>query len=319
MFDQKIIDEILRRTYNAYFKNNEPYNIEVCLREEQWDESVFRKTIDYIIAYEQYIRATTAGGNHKITARGISYAEIMKIVPIESISANKLIRIRILEALVKKYDDSSSMDSGIHIQTLVELTGVEVLALVSNLQYLVDSYFIQTINGSFFKINLAGIKEAKELKERVELINEFDRIAILDPHPRGKALQKIFARVVEQSYWEQQEGARTSNEEMDVIFHKGREYFLVECKWEKNPVGAEVIRELFGKLSNRIGVQGIVVSMSGFIKGAIKQAQDYINSRSILFFGSTDVTQLVNEKDYFDTLLDKKYNQLITKRDIVFE
>jgi len=62
---------------------------------------------------------------------------------------------------------------------------------------------------------------------------------------------------------------------MDVMIHKGRDFFGIECKWEKKPIQAGVIRELFGKLGNRIDVKGIIVSMSGFSKGAIVEVQGY--------------------------------------------
>jgi hypothetical protein len=38
---------------------------------------------------------------------------------------------------------------------------------------------------------------------------------------------------------------------------------------------ARIIREIHGKLINRAEVRGLVVSMSGFTKGAIKQVEDY--------------------------------------------
>ncbi len=140
----------------------------------------------------------------------------------------------------------------------------------------------------------------------------------MSPQPRGRALQKLVAKVIEQHGWGQDESVRTSNEEMDVIVFREREYYLLECKWEKDRIEAAVIRELFGKLNNRIDVRGIVVSMSGFTEGAVKQVEDYISHRIILLFGGEDIRTLFYGQATFDDLLNAKYKELVTKRKVEF-
>jgi hypothetical protein len=103
---------------------------------------------------------------------------------------------------------------------------------------------------------------------------------------------------------------------MDVIVWREREYYLLECKWEKDPIEAPVVRELFGKLGNRIGVNGIVMSMSGFTKGAVKQATEYAGQRMILLFGEDAIKRMVYGVEPFTDLLDAKYRRLTTKREI---
>ena len=58
--------------------------------------------------------------------------------------------------------------------------------------------------------------------------------------------------------------------------------------------------------------------MSGFTKGAIEQAEEYINTRIILLFGSEDVRSLVYERAKFDDLLNEKYHDLVTKKKASF-
>jgi hypothetical protein len=105
---------------------------------------------------------------------------------------------------------------------------------------------------------------------------------------------------------------------MDVIVYREREYYLVECKWEKVPVEAGVIREFYGKLGNRVDVRGIAVSMSGFAGGAVKQVRDYRNDRIILLFGPDDVRSMVYERVAFDELLNQKYRAFVTRGRVVF-
>jgi hypothetical protein len=101
---------------------------------------------------------------------------------------------------------------------------------------------------------------------------------------------------------------------MDVMVHRQREFYLLESKWEKDPIEAAVIRELHGKLSNRVDVRGIVVSMSSFTSGAIQQVQDYASSRVIFLFGPGDVDKLVSGQALFEDLLDEKYTGMVTRR-----
>ena len=97
-----------------------------------------------------------------------------------------------------------------------------------------------------------------------------------------------------------------------------REYYLLECKWEKEPIEAGVIRELLGKLGNRVGVDGIVMSMSGFSKGAVEQTETYAGQRVILLFGEEGIKKLVYGPERFTDLLNIKYRQLATKRKAEF-
>lgn len=101
---------------------------------------------------------------------------------------------------------------------------------------------------------------------------------------------------------------------MDVVVWREREYYLLEGKWEKNPIEAGVVRELFGKLGNRVGVNGIVTSMSGFSKGAAEQTEEYAAQHVILLFGEEAIKKLVYGHEKFADLLDIKYRQLSTKR-----
>ena len=106
---------------------------------------------------------------------------------------------------------------------------------------------------------------------------------------------------------------------MDIVIHKDREYFLIECKWEKKPIEAAVVRELCGRLNNRIGVQGIITSMSGFTSGAVEQAESFASSRIILFFGKEDIESMIYQIEIFSTLLDEKYQKLMTNGKIVYK
>jgi len=205
-----------------------------------------------------------------------------------------------------------------HIESLAKKLNVKDQLLAYNLLVLKDLGLVEPLTGGLHKITLEGLNCVQDRRKRVKLIEEFERISNLEPLPRGRALQELLSRFMEDEGWLQEEGVRTSHEEMDLIVYREREYFLIECKWQKGPIDAPVVRELYGKLSNRIGVQGILMSMSGFTRGAVQQAEEYAGQRVILFFGERDIHRLVYERASFNELLNEKYRQLITRRKILF-
>jgi len=148
---------------------------------------------------------------------------------------------------------------------------------------------------------------------------EFDRIASLAPQPRGREFQKLFARVIDElDSWLQEEGVRTPYEEIDVVVNREREYYLVECKWEQYGIGASVVRGFYGKLTNRANVQGIIVSMSGFTKGAVDEVKKKVSDRIILLFGPWDVCSIIFSGNSFDKLLNEKYDALVKRSKVLF-
>lgn len=87
----------------------------------------------------------------------------------------------------------------------------------------------------------------------------------------------------------------------------------------KKPVEAKVVRSIFGKLENRVGINGIIVSMSGFSSGSTDQVKEYANKKIILLFGEEDIKKLISHDIHFDILLDEKYKALITRKEIIWE
>lgn len=188
-----------------------------------------------------------------------------------------------------------------------------------NLSFLTDADYVKDTSSSSFRITHKGVDAVQKWRQQKALGEEFDRIKELAPRPRGRALQKLLTKAIGQSGWSQEEGVRTSHEEMDVIIHRGREYYLVESEWVNDPVEASVVRELKGNLDNRVDVRGSVVSMSGFTAGAVQQAADYAGQRVILLFGPEDMRALVDQEISFEKLLDEKYKALVTRRQIVWQ
>jgi HJR/Mrr/RecB family endonuclease len=156
-------------------------------------------------------------------------------------------------------------------------------------------------------------------RKQSTLATDFDAIARLEPQPRGREFQKLFARMIAQHEgWSEEEGVRTSDEEIDVIVNRDREYYLVECKWERHGVEAKVIRDLYSKLTDRANTQGLVASLSGFTRGAVEHVQKKASDRIILLFGPWDVCALMYGRVSFDDLLGEKYDALVKRGSVLF-
>lgn len=311
-----IANTILHRLYEARFGPEYEFmtNLHEIRSQEGWDENIFWKVVEQL-QNEEFIRPGPVA-SFKISAIGVIYAEENGIAPQELARKRRYDRGLLLDALAKIWEDPESSGE-IDWEQLSEMTGITGEVLKENLKVIEDLGLVDFF-GRRCKITNSGLEEAHKCKQKVHIQEEFERISKMEPHPRGLALQKLFAKVVKQYGWSQEESVRTAYEEMDVIIFRGREYYLVECKWEKNKVGARVIRELYGKLSNRADVRGVVVSMSGFTKGVTKQVQDYVANRVILLYSSGDVRSMVFERSTFDELLNAKYKALVTQRNVLF-
>lgn len=61
---------------------------------------------------------------------------------------------------------------------------------------------------------------------------------------------------------------RNPGEEIDRAFSIQHFNFLLECKWEQDPIGMTPVRDFMGKVSRKAELtSGVFLSMSGFVPG----------------------------------------------------
>jgi len=286
--------------------------------EKEWAEVTFSKVEDRLRA-DGLIKRETIGGSYKITSQGILEAEQRGIPPEKLVQANQRIRTIALDTLTKAYEENGMSNCNISLEYLIKVTDSTKEAIYSNLLFLADLNYVEIPFKQHFKITYSGIEAVEKWRRKLAFVDKFESVERMSPHARGREFQKLFAEIVERDGWMQEEGIRTTHEEMDVIIYQGREYYLIECKWEKDPIEASVIREIYGKLGNRVGMEGIVVSMSGFTRGAVGQVDDYKNKRVILLFGPNDVQSMIFERASFEDLLNQKFRVLVTRKKVLFE
>jgi DNA-binding MarR family transcriptional regulator len=302
--------EILQRLYEPFFLSFDGANLRDLPEKEGVDKVTYNNLLDRM-SNAGFITGGF-GGNYRITGRGTLRAEELGVTPDELTRTNQKARTDILLALAKVYEGQGRLYSAFKWDLEKEL-GIEGNILTGNLRVLVEAGYAEHTQNTGRRITDLGLVAVAEHRKTKGIADEFERISELAPQPRGRALQKLVARMIAQQGWETDEGVRTSHEEMDVIVWREREYYLLECKWEKDPIEAGVVRELLGKLSNRVGVNGITMSMSGFSKGAVEQTEAYASQRVILLFGEEGIKKLVYGRVKFTELLNIKYRQLAMK------
>ena len=208
-------------------------------------------------------------------------------------------------------DKPYSRIGSLEIQEHLELSDNEFEAHCMILEHL---HLLQR-NGPFISVTPSFWDIYDELETRGRLKS------LLDSHPpkitpqkRGLDFQKLLAELLRYRGWTVEESVRTPGEEIDVIISKGMEHWLLECKYQKRPVGSSEISKFLTKLRARAGVNGIFLSMSGFTKDAVSTAEREIHQKIIVLLDRKDIESIVSEPKNFETLIRKKWHLAISKR-----
>lgn len=311
----EIEESILSVLYEAWSVSDDGVNLDRVREQRGWDKKAFEK-VEHKLQRDALIRGRSLS-THELTANGIIQAEAISTIRDELKRTHVDAREVLLKALFDLYDKEGPLAHR-HYTTLANEAGLDHDTVLRNLEVLEGICYLSHPAVGCFNLSDLGLRRMEEYNEHCKIAAEFERIAEMQPQPRGRALQRFLAMTLQQGDWSQLEGARTSHEEMDIIIFQRREYYLIECKWEKAPIESGVIRELIGKLSNRAGVQGIVFSMSGFTSGAVTQVQEIANNRIVLLFGPEDIHSLVYRKASFESLLNEKYRELVIHKQVCF-
>lgn len=314
---EEIRSKVLGELYLHEFGEHGERNLETIRDKHGWDKREFEKVVDRM-AYDDLIKPWTMGGNYRIRPLGVLAAERESSAGAELAATNLRIRIEALKRLADAYEQGNN-PIGLHYSQLFPGAPWPEVVIVKNLQLLEDLYYVESKASGFYAINFSGLDLLRDLTRRETLTAEFEAAAQLEPAIRGRKFQDLFARLLSESGWQAEKTVTTSNEEIDVVLSKRREYFLVECKWEKDPIEASVVRELFGKVSNRTGVNAILASMSGFSGGAVDQARDHSTRKITLLFGPRDIRMLFSHESSLDELLDAKYRAIVTRRKVTYD
>jgi len=317
MVSNEIKNTVLLELYKAELAENGESNINKIQTKYKFDKEEYKKVIERL-THEGCIKPWAMGGKYRITSEGILHAEETSIIPNELSDPNISARTDSLIKFAEEFEENGRFNR-VHYQPLCEQLDMEPQIFVRNMKILIDYGYIESVGSGSYRITPMGLDSVEEWRNHNSIVDKFDEVKQLSPQPRGKAFEKVFSDLLQSYNWQSDQGVVTSHEELDLVFNKGRDYYLVECKWKKDPIQAKVVRDVYAKLENRDQINGIVVSMSNFSSGCIKQVKDYANKKIILLFGEKDVHNLLYRNKTFDSMLDHKYKALITRKEVVYE
>ena len=88
----------------------------------------------------------------------------------------------------------------------------------------------------------------------------------VSPQKRGKRLEELVHTVLEAEHLTPRGPMRNPGEELDRGFTIDNIHYLLECKWEDEPIGFPAVRDFIGKVQRKAeGTFGVFLSMSGFV------------------------------------------------------
>ena len=168
------------------------------------------------------------------------------------------------------------------------------------------------------------ISDIQRYRKRESFSEEFKRIEQLEAQPRGRALQKLLADVIDAdtSDWKAKNSVWTTGlvspkEDTDVLIYKDLDSFNLEAKWEQDPIDADPVSKLFSKLMERVDQRGIVASMSGFNENAVKMVRAHMNQKAILLFGRQSILAIINGERCFEDVVTEKHREFVSRLEIL--
>lgn len=130
---------------------------------------------------------------------------------------------------------------------------------------------------------------------------------IIDPNHQGRGykLEKIMFEICEVFDLDPKASFRITGEQIDGAFLFDGTDYLFEAKWDKDPIGAEALYTLEGKLSRRLdNTLGLFLSINGFsMDGIIAHSA---GKKYVLLMDGADLNAVLEARISFPDMLRKK-------------
>lgn len=154
------------------------------------------------------------------------------------------------------------------------------------------------------------LMQVNAVREKLdELKTEFFQLVASDnPQQRGFQLEKVLRGLFELFDLDPKASFRITGEQIDGAFSFEGTDYLLEAKWQKNPVAADDLDGMAGKLSRKLeNTLGLFISIDGFSEDAVKV---HSSGRRLLILmdGSDLMAVLEGRIDLVQLLLRKRRN-----------
>jgi hypothetical protein len=253
--------------------------------------------------------------------KALNHCEENHLVDPALVEKQNDIRKRILEAYVDNYEGRRYAygESG---DEICSHAGISRQDFDNNAGILVYCDYFEQHPLDIWIMTQKGMETVKDIKRKRKRREEFKKLGDLDKitrQVRGHRLEDLLAEAIEDEGWEVEKRVQPKGKEHDIVIHKGSEYLLISCKWQKPAVQGKAVRDIFAGAQAMVCVAGIVVSMSGFTPNCIGQALEYKTKQQIILFGPKDVSAIFLNEARFSDLLKEKIKQLKLMGNILVE
>jgi len=323
MSNGDIEDAILKRLYACWFEPNVQQDVNLSDfatelgigRDHIWD--VFYQLQELDLARARYVGPLAA-----ISSRGILHCEEGGLADPGLAAEQRKARDGIL-AVAATYRESHGVHAMIPYEMLCSDAGIEEESFINNLEVLLDFDLLERVTSATFRITSRGVERVRDSQTRSARLEEFERLRRLDgvtPQQRGHRLEDLLDEVAISENWQAEKRVRAQGTENDLVVHKGLHYFLVSCKWEKDPIEANELELLESRVRSRAMTNGgLLVSMSEFTDNCIEEARFKINSAQILLFGPSDTEAVLACQVTLTELIDNKLEEAMYHRKILVD
>ena len=104
-------------------------------------------------------------------------------------------------------------------------------------------------------------------EELIAVRASFERALVMQPKPRGYALEKVFVDLMRISGIQVEEPFSNKGEQLDGAIKYDSNYYLIELKWVVDKLEPKHIGAFYYKVDGKMDARGIVIAMNGFTDG----------------------------------------------------
>jgi hypothetical protein len=151
-------------------------------------------------------------------------------------------------------------------------------------------------------------KQSEQIKLDEEIANNLFKklidLSALDPQPRGYAFEKFLKLLFDANGMEGRASFRLIGEQIDGSFQLIGETYLLEAKWQNNPVDASDLRSFNAKVEDKASwSRGLFVSYCGFSEDGLVA---YGKGKSVVCMDGFDLSEMLQNRLSLNDVLSKK-------------
>ena len=171
----------------------------------------------------------------------------------------------------------------------------------------------QEVQESLAESSLVSTEETNETL--LELNEHFQKVSQLKGQARGYAFEKFIHTLFDQEELAHKSSYRPTGEQIDGTVMVGK-VFLIETKWEDNPIPASEVYAFQGKVRRKFeGTSGIFWSMSGYSEEAIPLIE---REQNVLLFDESDMYGILKGEISFTSLCREKHLRATSHGELYF-